>query len=66
MNVTVYELVTRPDGSIGIGSSQEVPVSDAILMIETEQATSCICPRGVVPDEWRALLETKVEEGDEG
>lgn len=50
--VTVWELVERPDGTIGIGNSMDVPVSEAIELIRQEQAISGGTPRGVVPDEW--------------
>lgn len=50
----VYLLEQRPDGTVGIGNSHECPLSEAILMIQQNQATSVVCPMGVVPPEWES------------
>jgi hypothetical protein len=50
--VLIYEVVTRLDGTKGIGNSLEVPVGEAISMIRAGLAKAEGQPIGVVPDGW--------------
>lgn len=52
--VVVYELLHFPDGSLGIGNSQEVEVAEGILLVEQGLATSVVAPIGKIPEEWEA------------
>lgn len=51
--VVIDLLVTRPDGSIGIGNSEEVSVSEAIEQIEAGVAKAPSETIGVIPADWR-------------
>lgn len=57
-SVVMYELVERPDGTIGIGNSLEVSKSEAVLLIRQKRAKHETAPIGVVPVGW--------EEGENG
>jgi len=50
--VVLYELVDRPDGTIGIGNSIEVSRPEAELMIRNRQAKHESAPIGEFPGEW--------------
>jgi hypothetical protein len=56
--VTVYELVERPDGSIGRGNLIEIEVDAAVEGIESGAYVSESAPVGVVPAGW---LKKEVE-----
>ena len=60
--VTVYLVETNPDGSKRIGNSDEVPVDEAISMIEADEAKSEHLPRGIVPPEWISVVEDGPED----
>lgn len=61
--VTVYELVERPDGTIGIGNSIEVTKSEAILLIQQGRAKHESAPRGEMPSSWQFGFDVEVEDG---
>jgi len=50
--VVVHLVIEREDGSIGIGNSHECSLSEAIAMIEQQEAKAEGYPIGVVPDQW--------------
>lgn len=60
--VTVYLVETSPDGSKRIGNSDEVPVDQAIAMIQADDAKSPDYPRGIVPPEWMHASEDGPED----
>jgi hypothetical protein len=50
--VVIDHLVTREDGSIGIGNNEEVSVEEAVELIRAGVAKSPLHTIGVVPAEW--------------
>lgn len=52
MLVIVQEIVDRPDGTKGLGDTLELPVSEAVKLINDDKAVKFEGTRGVVPQEW--------------
>jgi len=55
--VTLFELVERPDKSLGIGNTIEVSREEARLLIEARKAKHELSPIGEVPN---FLLDAEV------
>lgn len=62
MKVTVYEVEHLPGGYVRLGNTIDVEVSEAISMIEQDEAKSLDLPRGQVPPEWLEAVKVDVEE----
>lgn len=50
--VVVVEVVERPDGSVGLGNSLELTMSEAIEAIKAGKVRAETAPIGVVPADW--------------
>lgn len=61
--VTVYELVERPDQSLGVGNSIQIEKREAVLLILQRRAKHESAPIGELPDGWSGGVE-EVEDGD--
>ena len=48
--VIVYELEELPDGTLRVGNSIEVPVEEALMLVDQRKAKFPDAPIGVVPE----------------
>lgn len=53
--VVIHEVITLPDGSVGIGNCYEVEMREAVKMIERDEARAEGFARGVIPGGWAAV-----------
>lgn len=53
--VIIREVITQPDGTVGLGNSYEVEIPDAIAKIKSGEFKAETAAIGVIPSEWAAV-----------